>query len=402
MWKKLPGRDAIEYLYDDGQRLVAEQDGNMRLSGWWLLHFYDRYGREALSGIAETTADELSPLLGAPAVALRSESDSALYGYSIPALPVEMTRMVKVNYYDDYGFIPYAGDSIPGDFEREREATVLQPLRVGDDAEPVVISTLPPVGLLTGSVTFNAEGEGSYLRVNYYDMRGNISESHARNHLGGMEHEFYTYSFTDKPLTVALRHSGASGDTIAQTLTYAYDHADRLSRITHRLGDGESTVISQTEYDRLGRECRRTEGSVPVDYGYDIHGWIKRIEGAGFSQELRYADGEEPRYNGNISSMLWNSGNGASRRYDYSYDLLGRLTAAGYSETRPSTPGGVLFTETPDYSTTYAYDLHGNPTRVTRMGGGREGGYRQCGEYYPRQARHHVAKLQRQPAEGGR
>lgn len=61
---------------------------------------------------------------------------------------------------------------------------------------------------------------------------------------------------------------------------------------------------------------------------------------------------------GNISSQQWNNGN-SSEKYNYSYDLMNRLTAAEYQ----GTTNGL-------YSTSYSYDKMANPLSVVRYGRG--------------------------------
>jgi len=81
-----------------------------------------------------------------------------------------------------------------------------------------------------------------------------------------------------------------------------------------------------------------------------------------FSQTLYYNDSygsNTPRYNGNISAMSWTTSGDKTRGYNFAYDNLSRLTAAGYME------GGVANTS---YGTSYAYDKHGNMTNLVRNG----------------------------------
>ena len=54
---------------------------------------------------------------------------------------------------------------------------------------------------------------------------------------------------------------------------------------------------------------------------------------------------------------------GVTRQYGYAYDNLNRLTAASYIES-----GRDYLGDQPDYSTSYRYDLNGNPTKVSRYG----------------------------------
>ena len=122
---------------------------------------------------------------------------------------------------------------------------------------------------------------------------------------------------------------------------------------------------------------------VSIGYGYDMHGWLTSVTSPKrFTQTLRYAtrsNGEYGCMDGNICEMNWstdgptlknpNNPLGISRRYSYYYDNIDRLVEAKYSETKVrESPVNVTFENTPDYSTTYSYDLNGNITSLTRKG----------------------------------
>ena len=366
--RKLPGRDAIIYKYDAGHRLVAEQDGNMRKQSQWLIRFYDRYGREVISGFMNGTEDELSPMLNKVVVAYRSNNTST-YGYSFShTLPLELSPIVKVDYYDDYSFLPYTQDADHTQFACEtliEVGPIPTTLAAGSTFTEI---TLPATSLLTGSLSFNLQGYAPLLSVNYYDRKGYLREIHSRNHLGGMDHEIYTTTYTGKPLSVVRRHDNGEGDSITFSLNYTYDHAERLTQLTHSLNGAEPVVLESVTYDELGRKATSVSGNLSTSYDYDVHGWLQRIENSRFVQELRYADSDMPCFNGNISAIVWGDNAGVTRQYGYAYDNLNRLTAASYIESGRDYLGDVMMDNQPDYSTSYRYDLNGNPTKVSRYG----------------------------------
>ena len=352
IYKKLPGRGAIRYKYDAGHRLVAEQDGNMQSSMQWLTHFYDKYGREVITGIMNGDESEIDLLIGESIIATLDGSQEN-YGYSFSRpLPLLIEPFTAVNYYDNYDFIQYA-DGI--------NASQYSPM--------AMVNRPPPVGLLTGALTFTGSDSTPLLSVSYYDMQGNEVERHSRNHSGGMEHEKRTYSFTSQPLTIERVHTSADGDTlVSRRIEYHYDHADRLTSITHQVNDHPETTISQVSYDAIGRRHTQTTGALTTTYSHDVHGWLTKMENSRFVQELLYTTGATPCYNGNISSMLWRGADGITRRYDYSYDGMSRLIDACYSESGRTAIPGLTIQGTPDYSTSYSYDLNGNPTQIYRKG----------------------------------
>ena len=352
IYKKLPGRGAIRYKYDAGHRLVAEQDGNMHNSMQWLTHFYDKYGREVITGIMNGDESEIDLLTGESITATLDGSQEN-YGYSFShPLPLLIEPFTAVNYYDNYDFIQYA-DGI--------NASQYSPM--------AMVNRPPPVGLLTGALTFSGSNNTPLLSVSYYDMQGNEVERHTRNHSGGMEHEKKTYSFTSQPLTIERVHTSSEGDTlVSRRIEYHYDNADRLTSITHQVNDHPETTISQVSYDAIGRRHTQTTGALTTTYSHDVHGWLTKMENSRFVQELLYATGVTPCYNGNISAMMWRGADGITRRYDYSYDGMSRLIDACYSESGRTAIPGLTIQGTPDYSTSYSYDLNGNPTHIYRKG----------------------------------
>ena len=106
-------------------------------------------------------------------------------------------------------------------------------------------------------------------------------------------------------------------------------------------------------------------GIYATAYAYNIRNWLTGIEGGKFSQSLHYTDGlGVPCYNGNISSMTWKSGAGATPRgYKFSYDRLGRLTDAEYGEGPSLSVNTNRFNEQ-----VTGYDKMGNILGLKRYG----------------------------------
>ena len=113
-------------------------------------------------------------------------------------------------------------------------------------------------------------------------------------------------------------------------------------------------------------------GIYATDYAYNIRNWLTGIEGGKFSQSLHYTDGlGVPCYNGNISSMTWKSGAGATPRgYKFSYDRLGRLTDAEYGEGPSLSVNTNRFNEQ-----VTGYDKMGNILGLKRYGQTSSTGY---------------------------
>ena len=116
-------------------------------------------------------------------------------------------------------------------------------------------------------------------------------------------------------------------------------------------------VVVNFEYDELGRLVGKDANSITSSYAYNLQGWLTRSSGHYYSSQLKYYDGSNPSYTGNISEWKW-----GNRSYRFEYDNLGRISDAHYYE------GNTL---RDDYSEkNISYDLNGNIRSLTRYDAG--------------------------------
>ncbi|CAK7076352.1 MAG: hypothetical protein BACD_03681 [Bacteroides rodentium] len=162
------------------------------------------------------------------------------------------------------------------------------------------------------------------------------------------------YTFTDKPQTVTHAHA-SSYKSLTEVTTYSYDHADRLSKVQHKLDGGATVTLAEYTYDDLGRlQSKKLGGTAhTATFAYNIRGWLTGIDGGKFKQALTYNNGTAG-YNGNITSMS-RTANGTSHAYTFAYDGLNRLTDAVH--------GAGRYTEK-----VTAYDKNGNIKNLQRYG----------------------------------
>ena len=162
------------------------------------------------------------------------------------------------------------------------------------------------------------------------------------------------YTFTDKPQTVTHAHA-SSYKSLTEVTTYSYDHADRLSKVQHKLDGGATVTLAEYAYDNLGRlQSKKLGGTAhTATFAYNIRGWLTGIDGGKFKQALTYNNGTAG-YNGNITSMS-RTANGTGHVYTFAYDGLNRLTDAVH--------GAGHYTEK-----VTAYDKNGNIKNLQRYG----------------------------------
>ena len=354
MWRKLPGCDAVRYVYDKADRLIFVQDGNLKGQGRWRFTIPDALGRTVLSGLCSDTL----PVVGSPVEAEFTGSES-YKGYAVKVggtvRELSGSRLLTVNYYDNYdflgknGFPAYAYDS---SMESSGYGTK-------SDAR----------GMLTGSVTGLAgDGAGQLYSVVYYDRRSRPVQRQSSNSLGGKETEYTAYNFTGQPTRLRHVHTAQGKAVRTEVRTYSYDHAGRLLTVKHKLDAlGEVTLVNNV-YDDLGRlQSKSLHGSAvnKQTYAYNIRNWLTGVSGSKFTQNLYYNTGNGvAKYNGSISSMTWKAGNESTvRGYKFTYDGLDRLLNAIYGETAGISTNANRFSEN-----VTNYDKNGNIKGLQRYG----------------------------------
>ena len=357
IYKKLPERDAIYYIYDHSDHQVLSQDGEQRARGEWTFSLSDEFNRPVVTGVCHNFYyyDDF-PLCETDVKAQRDNTNTSFYGYTPENITLTTPVVYTVNYYDDYSFIGKYG--IPTS------------LNYATPPSGYGTSYTESKGLLTGTVTarIDATGVSGYdYTAFYYDERGRIIQSRTTNHLEGTEVEYVAYNFTGDPLKRQHVHTATGKTTQTEVCTYEYDHAGRLSKTMHKLNTNGEVTLMENTYDDLGRmDSRKRHGAsaLTTNYTYNVRSWLKtQTTGTLFNQTLYYNesyDGNTPCYNGNISAMSWKaSGDAGLHGYRFSYDGISRLTSAGYLWNGASST---------NYSTSYTYNKQGNITSLHRYG----------------------------------
>ena len=346
VYKKLPGCAPSYLVYDAAHRLVFSQDGCQRNDSLWPFFVYDVYGRVVVEGECSNSDKHVRTAGETVVLGTLMEGDTGLAysGYQSSFDLVDPCVYV-VNYYDTYDF-------------RTRN---------GFSAYNFPEGTVSAIGNLTGSILCTHGSSGFIYSADYYDINKRIVKSLSSRVNGGMDTYATEYSFQGSPLSVLHTHTDSSGYSLTERYTYTYDHSSRLTRVSHQYDNNPSVLLLEHAYDELGRlqTDKLDNGIYATDYAYNIRNWLTSIEGGKFSQSLHYTDGlGVPCCNGNISSMTWKSGAGATPRgYKFSYDRLGRLTDAEYGEGPSLSVNTNRFNEQ-----VTGYDKMGNILGLKRYG----------------------------------
>ncbi len=333
---KQPGRAATIYRYDALNRLTLTQDGNQRVASKWTFTFTDRFGRDVACGAVTLSSAEVEAILSDSHVA-RFTGTGAVSGYEIEGNTAKSDAFFRadvVSYYDNYDFIPSTRLNDFGYHANEYS-----------DA-----SHTSAMGRLTGTLI-----SGKLTSV-YYDIYGNEVQRHADNHLGYTDHQYCTYSYTDRPLTVRRETNISPVRTVTESFRYTYDTKDRPLAVYHSLDGADEVCLQSNSYNELLQVASQSIGSSTTrTMSYDLQGRLTSIVSDVFTNRLTYE--REGCMSGNISVQEWRHGNSVEEQYSYSYDLLNRLTGADYSGLSQGR-----------YSTSYTYDKMGNPLTLRRRG----------------------------------
>lgn len=327
IYKKLPGCEPIYTVYDAADRPVLSQDGNMREKGEWTFSIMDAFNRVALTGICKNRFDYKAYPLGNNIVKANwINQDNTYKGYEVKGITLDTFTVLGANYYDNYEFLGKNG--IPND---EITAYV-------ETSEYGKRHLGGCIGQLTGRwKACSAEQSKSIYSVMYYDDRYRLVQQRGNNELGGMETVYTACNFEGSPIKEKHVHFVPGENQVTEERQHTYDLANRLQKTVYKLNNNEPIVLVDNVYDEIGRlktEKYNENSKLITDYTYNLRSWMKSISNPIFSQTLNYQDtieGATPCYNGNISSMSWQTGQ-VNKGYRFTYDNLSRLQNAIYGE----------------------------------------------------------------------
>jgi RHS repeat-associated protein len=393
--KRIPGmKKPIYMIYDNLDRVILTQDGNMRTGSKWLFTKYDILGRPVLSGFYYNSSDTGRIAMQSLADRYISHGSNFEYRTSEPCDPKDDfhgytnfnafppgvdCKTLNVYYYDDYDF---DSDST-SDFSYYHYS----PFGNLDLIEQ-------PKGLPTGTKTKMLDGcpiqNPWMVSVSFYDKKSRIIQQQVQNHFGNFDTTTTQYNFIGDVLQTHTSHARINVHLIVND-SMVYDHARRLRYTYMKVNNQPKFLMADYHYNELGQlieknlhKSNSTDILQSLDYSYNIRGWLKGINLRGngndandvFSQELVYDSAMSAlscvaRYNGNISANLWkHSSSITARGYGYTYDAMNRLTKAVYG-----VKSGSTWSSSSNYYIPYIiYDYNGNITEMQRYG--------LCGQQY--------------------
>jgi RHS repeat-associated protein len=394
--KQVPGAQPVYMVYDNLDRLVMNQDGNMRGNSKWLVTVYDNLNRPIQTGLLND------------ANGLATEIGNAYNSTSYPSTASGF-ELLTVTHYDDYTNLPTNSPAgLTSTFQNTWNSS-FSATNLGAwpyPMMPVQNSTYATKNLVTWSqAEVLGTNGGTYLTsVNIYDDKGRLIQAQNQNYSGGIDVTTTQYAWNGQALVVM--HSQQKAGTNPQTNTVqsslTYDVLIREVSITKTFAGPAGTVtktLVNNTYDQLGQLHTKTLGPTSsstggaidmLTYDYNIRGWLLGINrnylnsattiaitnaipapGNYFGEELAYdkLTSYSPmtyaaaQLNGNIAGSVWKStGDAVPRKYDFTYDQANRLTAANFAQITPSNGQAV------DYFVGLAYDANGNILAMNQKG----------------------------------
>ncbi|MEO7216333.1 DUF6443 domain-containing protein, partial [Mucilaginibacter sp.] len=404
--KKVPGQGWQYIVYNTMDQPILTQDANQKGKNIWMVTKYDAQGRVVQTGKyyrATATRDSLQTVADGINTNLYESFSNATtnYGYTHVSFPDISSgtnnKVLTAHYLDNYDVISNASVN-PG-------ATVFTAPNAAIDSLDKAPRSLP-IATLT-----NVLGTSTYLfSVMHYDKDGRPVKVISQHYQGGAaaynkyDTEESMYSFLSLALQSTRKHYLAAGIKVTINNWTGYDHANRalLTRQQYitPANTGAITTLSKLEYNEVGQVKVKHVGStnsaaVPdnstflqhTDLRYNANGSLARINNPNsltdetfpatfdvFAEQLDYDVNNNgyaitPNYNGNISSMSWQSMANPTitpavaqekKGFVYTYDALNRLTIAA---SKAASTGDNQYNEN------LTYDDLGNILTLARKNG---------------------------------
>ncbi|MCL9804653.1 DUF6443 domain-containing protein [Flavobacterium amniphilum] len=351
--KKLPGKDWDYTVYDNLDRPILTQDGNLRTQNKWVFIKYGAFDRLIYSGIwtntvANQSRQDVQGLVDAQVSPVWSEaksvsaqtigSPSTTVYYTNNAFPKLNLEVLSITYYDNYTFV-----SNPS---------------LDSDVSFGIIPVTNAKSLETGTKIKILGTSLWKTNVNYYDDRGRLIYNASNNeYLGTASKVKRKLDFANKLLETESSYiKGAFTVVIKDKFTY--DATGRILTQKQQIDNQAEQLIVKNEYNEVGNlittnvggktNVSGEKGLQKVDFSHNVRGWLKDINNIShmendlFALKLNYDEQNQPYTNGpgqplfnrNISGMTWKTDNISStlKSYYYDYDNLDRMKSANYAE----------------------------------------------------------------------
>ena len=324
--KKVPGADPVYMVYDNRDRLVFSQDGNLRIKSQWAYTLYDDVNRQVQTGIMgyadmwynlqayvnnagnlpstqTTTGTMVDPVIADLVIPQRetgrkvynatnsivldngftSEDGALITAEIITGNSNTFTANIAVNTNP----VPTTGATLyPLDYIfydnydwTGRAYTTANNSQLDDGGNPYAdalpgSATLKTTGLVTGKRVRVLEdpnnlASGRWLETaSFYDDKVRALQVNSDNYKGGQDISTSRYDFAGKTVSSQVVHNNAAGNSINLLVetSLLYDHAARVLKVTKTIVNGGVTTtrtLAQNSYNELGQLKTKGLGTDP-------------------------------------------------------------------------------------------------------------------------------------------
>jgi RHS repeat-associated protein len=338
-------------------------------------------------GFETLDGDELETLLD-PNASGGSES-LTVYNNPVPSSAIaDPNQFLPLTflYYDNYDF--------PGakEFDNGYNNGLAYPFT--DPNIVPIVATQRTLGLKTGAKV-RVLGTNNFLSsTSFYDDRATVVQKISDNILSGVDIATFQYHFDGRIVSSDERHSaaGTSYSNFDILTRYIFDKIGRLTSLQKKVGGNDFKTISAFDFDDMGRIQKKHldpgyagSGKSELEslaYTYNMVGKLCGINkdyalktagkydkwGNFFGQYLGFDNRDgvftNSRLDGKIAGAIWNSqGDDAQRKYEFSYDNVGRLTNAVFNQKQAlsdSWSNSQIDFSVSGHNGRIEYDLNGN------------------------------------------
>ncbi|MBL7865156.1 MAG: hypothetical protein JNK10_09785, partial [Cyclobacteriaceae bacterium] len=256
--KKVPGAAEEYIVYDQLDRVVLTQDGNLRASDKWMFVKYDYFNRPVYSGLfssasSRSTLQTAVDALNYNSVPWYETEASGTYDYTNNAYPTSDTEVLSVNYYDHYDFNRNGTDDYTYD---------------NAHLSGLETSAVPkPRGSPTGSrrLTVNSSGSttATWLKsVIFYGKYDRVIQTLSNNHLYTTmaDKSSVIYDFSGKVIKTKTTHNPSSSDKQEIISRQEYDHVGRVLK-KYQTMEHPTEWISKVGVTTVGSTINKTSGA---------------------------------------------------------------------------------------------------------------------------------------------